>query len=223
MICSHIAKKAWVCKTLTSLHFLVIWTDKKKVKLEGCGCCLCSFFGSRELGWELSWLCPKERMKCILSPLGEMVLPFAFSGAMWRHQFSSPFLSPSNLHPLFSPHMIMWVSSLPEFCSGTSLIWISSSQQRGAFPCDFVYNSEQNTCGVWKTMSNSYSITPLQATHFFSTGIFSIKLFFWILWANYYSGCCADWVKMLLCHWRKKSIYLRNFRYWVLSAKTWKM
>lgn len=138
MICSHIAKKAWVCKTLTSLHFPVIWTDKKKVKLEGCGCCLCSFFGSRELGWELSWLCPKERMKCILSPLGKMVLPFAFSGAMWWHQFSSPFLSPSNLHPLFSPHMIMWISSLPEFYSWTSLIWISSSQQREAFPCDFV-------------------------------------------------------------------------------------
>lgn len=92
VICSHISKTAWVCKT--SLHFPVIWTGKKKVKLEGLGC-LCSFSRSREPGWELSWLCPKQRMKCcILSLLREIVLPFAFSGAMgWHCAFTSAPLS----------------------------------------------------------------------------------------------------------------------------------
>lgn len=73
------------------------------------------------------------------------------------------------------------------------------------------YNSEQDTCGVWRSKSNSCSIIPFQGTPFFSTGIFSIKL------------VCLDSSSQLL-QWlltelkcfsvteEKNPIYLRNFR-----------
>lgn len=138
-------------------------------------------------------------------------------------QFSSPFLSSSSSLPTLSSHMIMWLWSLPKFYSWTSLTWISSSQQRETFPCDFVWvnNSEQDTCRVWRSKSNSCSITAFQATRFFSTGIFSIKLV-----CLGFSSHLLQWLLTELKRFPvtegKKLFIWEILGYWVLLAKTWK-
>lgn len=89
-------------------------------------------------------------------------------------QFSSPFLSSSNSLPTLSSHMIMWLWSLPEFYSWTSLTWISSSQQREAFPCDWLHLGTT----LSKTLVESEGVRAIPvASHLSRKHLFSAQAF----------------------------------------------